>query len=383
MANETEVDYDTMSDEEFESVMEENESSLPESDYVGEPAKEEVLEESDPKEAEEVETETEVVSDGEPQETEDTETEDSGEEAQENIEKNSDDETTDKDTEAKPDKEAEKTNDEVDYKEFYAKVTGEFKANGKMQQGITNPDDIIAGLQMHANYHKRMEGFNQYRPMIRTLQNNGLDDPDKLNKFISLDKSLEAGDTAALRQLMLDYNIDPIALDMEDVSYTPDNHMVTEQDANMYDTIDTVKGSESYGRALDLVTTKWDGASKEALSQNPRILEDLVSHMEDGTYDKVMEQVDYGMRFGKIPQGTSALEAYNMVLTNGNPTQPNSGKEQQPAPVNSPAKKDNTQAKKAAGIQTNKPAPAKKVSKEDDPMSLDDAAFQKYMDKFE
>jgi len=292
-----------LSDEEFEKMLEEIDNE-PSSD---EPQEEEIEDSGSEEEIEEIE-ESEEIEEEETEESEETEEEEESVE-EESIEEESKEESQDETEEGGSDEEVNEESgltdaeearaDEmnIDYdeykklKEFYSKVTGEFKANGKIVKGFDDPDKLIQAQQMAYGYSKKMAKFNQYKPYLKALQENELLDDSKLNLLIEAYK----GKPEAIKQLIENAKLDPQEIDFEEVdssNYTPDNHLPNKYETELDNLIEISKDLGIDDKVEKELSTNWDTESLTELLENPQIKEDFIKHIEVGVYDAVLDKIE-------------------------------------------------------------------------------------------
>lgn len=210
----------------------------------------------------------------------------------ENDDKKSDDGLDDKSEEESGDKESESNSDDntesesnadenkstVDYKSFYEALTNaEFKANGKMVKGFTDPSKIIRAQQMLYGFEEKMSGFKQYRPFVGSLKKTGMiDNPEKFNMMMDI----MSGDKEALKAFIKSSNIDPIIdLDLDEVNYKGKNYIDSKQSLDIEDTIEIAKNLGIEDKFRETVGKKWDDESFQEFTSTPEVREDLLEHM--------------------------------------------------------------------------------------------------------
>lgn len=197
---------------------------------------------------------------------------------------------------------------EFDYKAAYEKLTAPFKANGKEIQ-VKGVEDAVALMQMGANYNKKMAGLKPSLKILKLLENNGLLDESKLSFLIDLDKR----DPKAINKLVNESGIDPMDLSADNASeYRPSTYTVDERELELDAVLKDLEDSPAYGRTLEVVGSKWDGASKQAIASQPEVLRILNDHVERGIYDRIASRVESERMFGRL-NGLSDLQAYKQV----------------------------------------------------------------------
>ena len=247
-----------------------------------------------------------------------------GEDAQEDGEESNEDESEDEESEDGADDESEEKSEEgeedkesglentdsdtnseakepnVDfYKSFYEKLTStEFKANGKLVKGFTDPDKIIKAQQMLYGFENKMAGFKKYRPLMNALDKSGMiENHDKFNLMMDV----MSGDKEALKHFISINKIDPIVdLDLDDIKYTGANYVESDEAMNIKETIEKAREYGVEDKFREVVGTQWDAESFKEFSAKPQVREDLLHHMTaklDNTensptiYDAVQDKI--------------------------------------------------------------------------------------------
>ena len=318
-------EYDNVSDE-LEALISNGASAV---------SAEDDKEDTDPVEDEGTETETNDELDGEIQDTDevleddegvntpaddddlndlededelDDEDEDEGDEPADETDKDGEAETEGEedstDTEGETDVVEPETTDTVDYQkeyqellekskeaiEFRDKIVGvKFKANGKEVEGFSDPEKLIQAQQLAYNYSAKMAGFKQYRPFMQPLKDRGLlDNPEKFD----LAMSLVDGNTEALKQYIQDSGIDPLELDMEDIKYESAPSRTSADMIAIEDAMDAAKMQGVDQQVYKAVVQEWDTESFQEFVDKPEVQKDLIAHVADGSYDKIMQKVE-------------------------------------------------------------------------------------------
>ncbi len=183
-----------------------------------------------------------------------------------------------------------------------------FKANGKDFQ-VNTPEEALRLMSMGANYNKKMATMKPHLKMIQMLENNQLLDEDKISNLIDLAKH----DKSAIAKLIKDSEINPLDIDVEEDSknYTPKNHKVSDQLVDLKGVLADMKLQDKGSETVEAVTSM-DNASQDALLSNPNNLEIIRTHMVDGTYDRIMAEVNRQQVLGSM-KGASDIQAYDYV----------------------------------------------------------------------
>ena len=356
---------------------------------------EEVVDEADDEPAETPAAEAEAA------EATDADDEDAGTAAKEEADEADEDKET-PDAEAKapesdPEKKAEEKADEsekkpdeaaVDFEAEYKRLLTPFKANGR-EIAVKSVDDAIALMQMGANYNKKMAALKPNLKLMKMLENNGLLSEDKIGFLIDLEKK----NPAAINKLVKDSGIDPMDLDAEKASgYKQTAYTVDDREIELDTVLDEIQGSPSYNRTLEIVSTKWDAASKQVIAGSPQLLKVINAHVESGIYDLISKELESERLFGRL-NGLSDIEAYRQIGDALNAkgafnslTQGSSPAQQKPAaqPVvvtPKPKVEDDKLKDKRRAASSTKPAAPASAPKDFNPLALSDEEFTKLVNK--
>lgn len=376
-------------------MTEQNNDAVQESSYLG-MSDEEVMNAVMP-----TDVSTENEESEEEQQEESSDNEDSGtetQEAQESETEDADDEDADKaseeeaddqeqETEAKDKKPDEKKPDEraIDYEAEYKRLLAPFKANGR-EIAINSVDDAISLMQMGANYNKKMAALKPNLKLMKMLEHNGLLNDEKISFLIDLSKK----NPDAINKLVKDSGIDPMDLDAEKAgAYKQSTYTVDDREIELDTVLDEIQETPSYTRTLEIVSTKWDGASKQIVAQQPQLLKVINDHVQNGIYDLISKEIESERVFGRL-NGLSDLEAYrqvgDMIQARGGFNHLFQGSSQNQgqssarpavvAPKPSKADEDKLKDKRRAASST-KPAASSSLPKDFNPLALSDEEFSK------
>ena len=292
-------------------------------------------------------------------------------------------EATEKKTEAeKQEEKAEKETQAVDYETEYKRLLAPFKANGREIQ-VKSVDDAVALMQMGANYNKRMAALKPNLKMLKLLENNGLLSEEKISYLIDLEKK----NPAAINKLVKDSGLDPMDLDAEKAGeYKPKIHSVDDREIDLDTVLDEIQETPTYTQTLEIVSKKWDGASKQTIASTPQLLKVINDHVANGIYDLINQEVERERMFGRL-NGLSDIEAYRRVgdainARGGfNHLVSNQGKPNQEPVVVQPKPKapaDDKLNEKRRAASSTKPANVSTAAASDfNPLALSDEEFSK------
>lgn len=274
----------------------------------------------------------------------------------------------------------------IDYEAEYKRLIAPFKANGREIQ-VNSVDDAVALMQMGANYNKKMAALKPNLKLMKMLENNGFLSEDKIGFLIDLGKK----DPAAISKLVKDSGIDLMEIDADKAStYKQTAYAVDDREIELDTVLDELQGSPTYTRTLDVVSNKWDVASKQVVSQTPQLLKLLNDHMASGVYDLISTEVERERTFGRL-NGVSDIEAYkrvgdaidarggfNHLFKQQGKSEPKAVEVVQPKPkaVDDDALKDKRRA-----ASSTKPVAPGSTATEFNPLQLSDAEFSKLASK--
>lgn len=340
---------------------------------------------------EEEEAEPEVTDEGNTEEDPVEDTEDKEEEAPSDVFDEAETTETKEVSEPVEPKEVKETSDEGVYKEVYDRLFNQpIRANNKDLK-LNNVDDVIKLVQMGANYNLKMAGIKEQLPYIKMLERNNLLDERELSYLIDL----KQGKAEAIARLLKENDIDPYEFDLaQSEGYIPEGRGVSHQEIELEDTIKEISTSNSFLTTMDVIQKVWDDESRELIRQEPSRLRIINEHMESGLFNEVWEEVERNQALGNIPEGVSALQAYDyygtemdkLGLLNKYSTEPAAPS----APVSTStesqeaikqAKEKALKDKKRAATVTTNPTPSNKGSvKTISPLELSDEEFAKLGD---
>ena len=275
--------------------------------------------------------------------------------------------------------------DPVDYKAVYEQLTAPFKANGREIQ-VKDVNDAISLMQMGANYNKKMAALKPNLKLMKLLENNGLLSEEKLSFLIDLEKK----NPEAINKLIKDSGVDPLDLDAEKAGdYKPTVRKVDDRELELDAVLDEIQETDSYSRTLDVVSNKWDGASKNVIANQPQILKVINAHVQSGVYDLIVKEIEREKMFGRL-SGLSDIEAYRQVgdaiqARGGFDHLVSQGQQTPPKPaVVQPKPKMGDEGKrreKRLAASTSQPAVPSKTPADFNPLALSDDEFSKVVNQ--
>ena len=176
-------------------------------------------------------------------------------------------------------------------KKFYDEIANaEFIANGKKVKGFTDPSKIIRSQQMLHDYSNKMRGINEYKPYLKALKEKGIiGDEEKFNFAMSL---LD-GDKATIKKHMEALKIDLVDLELdEDSKYVPKNYIPSKQSMVLDEAMEIASNIGVDSKLRSVIAKDWDVDSFSEFLNNPSVRNDLLTHMQDGTYEIVQNKIN-------------------------------------------------------------------------------------------
>jgi hypothetical protein len=267
---------------------------------------------------------------------------------------------------------------DLDYKKEYERVMAPFKANGK-ELSIDSVDEAIQLMQMGANYSQKMTALKPNLKLLKMLENNSLLTEAKLSYLIDLDKK----NPDAIKQLIQDSGLDPLDVDTSDnTDYKPSTYTVNDKEIELDAVLEEIQDTSTYSKTIDLVSNKWDEASRKIVVDNPQIIKLINEHVSNGMYAQIDSTVTKERMLGRL-NGLSDIEAYRQIGDQINASggfandaqKPTSQPRSTPKPKKQPDPKMASRKKAAAPTKS---APTKSTLPADfNPLNLSDEDFEK------
>lgn len=276
----------------------------------------------------------------------------------------------------------------VDFEAEYKRLLAPFKANGRDIK-VNSVDEAVTLMQMGANYNKKMAALKPNLKLMKLLENNGLLNEEKISFLIDLGRK----DPAAINKLVKDSGIDPMDLSAEQASaYKQTAYTVDDREIELDTVLEDIQSTPSYNRTLEVVSTKWDAASKQVIAGTPQLLKVINDHIQSGIYDVISQEIESERMFGRL-NGVSDIEAYRRIgdalhakgafnhLVQGS-SQPQAKPAAPPVVIPPKPKADDGALKdKRRAASSTKPAASSTTAMDFDPLALSDEEFGKLVNK--
>lgn len=194
--------------------------------------------------------------------------------------------------------------------DFRQMITSPFRANNTEVQ-VERPEDVIKFMQMGMNYQKKLGAIRPHLGALKSLEQNGLLDKDKVNFMVDLMK----GRPEAVAQFLKEHEIDTYSLpDVEETPYQPNDYVPSEQQLAFDEVVEELATDMNGRTVLEEVKT-WDTKSVSELYQSPQLLQTMALHKQTGLYQDTMSILTREKALGNIPDNVSMLDAYDTVAT--------------------------------------------------------------------
>ena len=249
-------------------------------------------------------------------------------------------------------------------KKFYDEIANaEFVANGKKVKGFTDPSKIIRSQQMLHDYSNKMRGINEYKPYLKTLKDKGIIGNEEKFNFAM---SLLDGDKATIKKHLESLKIDPVDLELDDdanAQYSPRNYMPSKESLVLDEAMDIARSSGVEDKLRTVIAKEWDEESFGEFLRDPRVRNDLITHMQDGSFDTIqnkmteMEMLDLTGSFRGLKSTDKYRAAiaeinreiqYQYNMQSVNPSIPQQQQYYRPAPVGQNQYQPNAEAERLA-----------------------------------
>ena len=267
----------------------------------------------------------------------------------------------------------------TNYEDQLKSLMAPFKANGKDMQ-VDSVEDARQLMQMGANYNKKMAGLKPNLKLLKMLENNELLDESKLSFLIDVQNK----NPDAIKKLLKESGIDPLDVDLEaQTDYTPKTYTVSDSEVDLDNVLADLKDTPTYHDTMDIISNKWDDASKQVLVGSPDIIRAINAQVAAGTYEQITKVMETERMLGRL-DGLSDIAAYKQIgdmlfqagkLVGAQPQQESKPEIKAPN-VSKQANDPKLKARKLAAAGT-KAKPASKAPAAFNPLALSDDEFEK------
>jgi hypothetical protein len=195
---------------------------------------------------------------------------------------------------------------ELDYKALYQEMLKPFKAANREIQ-INDVNELRTLAQKGVDYTRKTQQLKPNLKIIKTLEDNGVLEPDKVNFMIDLLK----GDKNALAQHIKNLSIDPIDIETEEVNYVKKNYIPSDEDYDFEQRLTEEYSKEEGKLVLDSIRS-WDNESQVKILNNPTIRNTLMDHAKNGIFQEITAEIEKKSLLGNL--GMSVGDAYAEIF---------------------------------------------------------------------
>lgn len=190
-------------------------------------------------------------------------------------------------------------------------VLAPLKVHGRPFE-VQNLEELRSLAQRGVDYTQKSQQLAADRKYIRTLEEYGLKDFNKLSFAIDLlNKKPEA-----VAKFFKDNDLDPIAIDLDEArNYTPTNVAGNPALDKFEMVVDTIKSDpKGEGFLSDLwARISNDAETKQKLIENPRALANMYNAKRSGLYDAVIAELDREELYDPISRSEAFLDRFTRL----------------------------------------------------------------------
>ena len=176
------------------------------------------------------------------------------------------------------------TEDETESEDKEQPVLRKYRANGKEYE--FSDDEIfekfgqVFGQAM--NYTQKMQQIKPWRKTIDAIEQANLSQDD-----VNLAIDVLKGDKDAIASLLKRTGIDALELDVDNSTYQPKDYGRNETELAIKDIVDEIKGDKEYDTTYDILESKWDSKSRSEFIDNPELIRQLHIDVKSGMFDTI------------------------------------------------------------------------------------------------
>ena len=178
----------------------------------------------------------------------------------------------------------------------------------------------LVRIGLSANENNRR--IKPYLKQLRSLEQAGIElKDDNLNFLVDV----MSGNKEAIKELVLNKaKIDEDTLqswmykDGEETpsSYTPKNHLLSDAEFKLTETLEDIKSSSEYSKTIDFLSNL-DDDGKGIVNKEPEVVKLINNDMESGIFEKALDEAYFRMDRGLLPK-QSILKSYIAVMQDEN-----------------------------------------------------------------
>ncbi len=241
------------------------------------------------------------------------------------------------------------------------------KASG-VDRTVRDPEHLKTLVRIAFSANENNRKIKPYLRQLKSLEQAGVNlEDDNLNFLVDVMN----GDKDAIKELITNkHKIDEDTLqswiDNEDeakVPYRAKDHVISDSRFQLEEILDGIKGNDSYDNTVKFLGNI-DDDGKVLISENPELVNLLNTDMENGIFDKALDEAYFRMDRGLLPkqsilqsyiQVMQDQEFYNSLMGNETPevtnTEPNEASKQKKEVVNRKKRASNSGSSSNTGKQ--------------------------------
>ena len=190
------------------------------------------------------------------------------------------------------------------------------KASG-VDRTVRDPEHLKTLVRIAFSANENNRKIKPYLKQLKSLEQAGVNlEDDNLNFLVDVMN----GDKDAIKELIMNrHKIDEDTLqswiDNEDESKAPyiaKDHVISDSRFQLEEILDGIKGNASYDNTVKFLGNI-DDDGKVLISENPELVNLLNTDMENGVFDKALDEAYFRMDRGLLPK-QSILQSYIQVM---------------------------------------------------------------------
>ena len=187
-------------------------------------------------------------------------------------------------------------------------IGGSIKSKGK-DISIESHDELVKYLQLGASYYDDRQEIKPLIQIAKTFEKQGIKSQEQINFLIDLAN----GDKNAIAKLIKDKNIELSDIDdsIEEGTYKANDYSIDQAELNIERHLKVIENDESYDKTIEVLSNT-DKSSKQFISDNPEFIEVINSHIGNGVYETIQDEITKMKSLGQLQSG-SEIDNYIAV----------------------------------------------------------------------
>jgi hypothetical protein len=260
------------------------------------------------------------------------------------------------------------------------------KASG-IERTVRDPEHLKTLVRIGFSANENNRKIKPYLKQLKSLEQAGVSlEDDNLNFLVDV----MSGNKDAIKELVtkrLNMNEDEVQswYDSEEpTAYVPNNHVISDSRFQLQEILEDIKTTPSYDKTIGFLNTI-DDDGKVLVSESPELVKLLNDDVENGIFDKAMDEAQFRMDRGLLPK-QSILRSYIQVMQDvdfynslvGNPEVA----KEEPVAEQKTKKEVVSRKKRASNVGTSKAASTKGRSKNVNTKDINKMSDEEFDDFF-